>query len=126
MLPENSSYRAETLLTESKNGVKRIPKSVGKQSFLNVSNKKSTILMSPPLSNLSKSSNNSRLCVSTAENSLWSLVWLLILNGLKCVFFAMIRPRLWPSPGLVLAITLSDASFNRKVGVKKIWNPPTL
>ena len=64
--------------------------------------------------------------MSTAENSLWSFVWLLILNGLKCVFFAMIRPRLWPSPGLVLAITLSDASFSRKVGIKEIWNPPAL
>jgi hypothetical protein len=60
---ENSSYRAETLLTESKNGVKRIPNSVGKQSFLKVSNKESTIRMSSillNLSNLSKSSNNSQ------------------------------------------------------------------
>ena len=38
----------------------------------------------------------------------------------------MIRPRLWPSPGLVLALTLSDASFSRKVGIKEIWNPPAL
>jgi hypothetical protein len=75
--------------------------------------------MSSILSNLSKLSNNSQLCVLTAENSLWSLVWLLFLNGLKCVFFAMVRPRLWPSLGLVLAITLSDTSFRRKGGEQR-------
>ena len=42
-------------------------------------------------------------------NSQWS----------QCLFFAMIRPRLWPSLGLALAITLSDASFSGKLVSKR-------
>ena len=52
-------------------------------------------------------------------NSVWSLVSLMNSQWSQCLFFAMIRPRLWPSPGLVLAITLSDASFSGKLVSKR-------
>ena len=91
-----------------------------------IRNQESMCLLSYQLIYLFIKSNNSQLLCQLLKPFVISRMSLLIPNGLKCLFFAMIRPRLWPSPGLVLAITLSDASFSRKVGVKKIWNPPTL